>query len=225
MNLTLCLNTLFDECDNVSPLLSSGKQRKIRLRLKSLSNQMSNYGLIAVKWAQFGYFEGLLLVFSHGTISSVCFSADGTITNVYHEKFVHTKLPSYRVSSIEIQDGYILISHIEPYLTHISLETNFDRSKKYLKFKLKSSCAMKTVSLGRNNRHLLSKRNLAVSEEHALLWWNTTLFSNWFLGNNNHNHIPNLLLFRLDSLNIVASEAIEGEIIKVPTLGAMSCNY
>ena len=214
MNFTFFLSTLFGEnLNHINPLLSNRKQRKIRHRLKVLSNHVLNYRLISMKWAQFGYFEGLLFVFSHGIISSVCFSMDGTINNVYHEKFLHSKLASSRVCSIEIQDQYILISYIEPYLTYISLNVNFDRSKKYFKFKLKNNCPIKTVNLDQSDNRL-SKRNVIISEQHAIFWWNTNLFSKWSFYGHNAN-APNLVVFSLNTLNIVTSETIDGEIIKV----------
>lgn len=214
MKLILSLNSLFDnKCSNICPSISNSKQRKIKNRLKTLRNHMANYGLIAIKWAEFGYFNGLLLVFRHGTITSICFASDGSICSVYHENYLHTKLASHRVSSIEIDSQYILVSYIEPYLTYISLDRNFDSKKKYLKFKLKSNCISKTIQLDRNNRHILSKRNLIVSPQHAIVWWNTTLFSNWSLPGGNCQ-APNLTLIKLDSLSIIASERISGEIIK-----------
>lgn len=219
MKLSLALNTLFgDQGDNLSVGLSLRKQRKIKHRLKELSNHLSNYGLISLKWAQFPYFEGLLLVFRHGTISSVCFTAEGTISSVYHENYLHDKLPSNRVSSIEIDDTFIVISYIEPCFTVISLEKNFHPNKRYLKFKLKnSSCAIRTVNLGRSqSRQVLSKRNISLNLEtgHLILWWNTAPFPNWALPVDN-SRTPNLIFMEQKSLNVLATETIDGEIIKV----------
>lgn len=217
MKLSLTLNTLFEECHHICPTLSQGKQRKIRRNLKTLCKNLSNYGLIALKWAQFGYFNGLLLAFRHGTISSVCFASDGSIISVYHENFLQNKLASHRVSNIEILDQYILISYIESYLTCVNLKKNFDRNKRYFKFKLKSNCSIQTVNFESNpNKAPQSKhKHLTVSQEHIILWWNSTPFSNWSMPNTDAPNSANLLLLNRQNLSVITSETIEGEILKV----------
>lgn len=216
MKLSLTLNTLSEESYRICPTLSHGKQRKIKRNLKVLFKHLSNYGLIALKWAQFGYFNGLLFAFRHGTISSVCFASDGSVISVYHENFLQNKLASHRVSNIELLDQYILISYIEPYLTCVHLENNFDQNKKYLKFKIKSNCSIQTVNFNPNpSKPPQSKhRQLSISREHIMLWWNTTNFSNWSMPGTEGLNLSNLLILDYQNLSVITSETIEGEILK-----------
>lgn len=228
MNITLSWNTIFNTStiddewsSNICSSLDADKIRKIKKRLKELAELIATVKLFTIESIQNNHFQGLVLLFANGIISSIGLDHNKQILDVHHDDFVQSKLLSHhRVSSIHfaLDSGIYILYVQQPTLTHISLENNFKNNKKYTKFKIKSDCQVRTIQLEQQRDHHRDggslKRHLTVSTETVLVWWNVGLHTKWNPGAS--QGCPNLLA--IDSsfpFKVTARETIDGEIIKV----------
>lgn len=212
MELSLSSICLFNEY-RTNNELKSGQQQKIKQRLKLLKNYLCQYNLIKIKWINFDYFNGMIFIFSHGVISSICFDANYSLLSVCHDHFILNKLTSKRISTIDITERFILISYVEPYLACIPLEDNF-KTKTYTKFKLKNNCTFKQINL---KKYITSsaKRNLAVSNQYALIWWNSLPYRHNWTSNNSSSNERNVIMFCFNDFSVIETNPINGEILRV----------
>lgn len=222
MELSLTSICLFNEY-NISSNVKQGRdQQKIKRNLKLLNSYLGQYSLLNFKWISTITFKGLIFAFNHGIISSVCFDQNFSILYISHDQFIMNKLSSKRISAIEITEKFILISYFEPQLVYISLEDNFKSEGTYKKFKLNKNCSIKNINIDKFLKKS-TKRNLAVSDQFALVWWNRTPYRNSW--NTQSSDFDNLLVFNFDDLSVADFCSIDGEIIQADFVAKESCKF
>lgn len=209
MELSLSAISLFGQETNISSSLCNEKRTKLKKHLKTLLENIGNYRLVCIKWAEYPYFKGLILLFSHGIISSICFGVNNQIIDVYHDSYLVNKLASRRVSSMQLNESFIVITYLEQWITIVRLHTSGKSVEHKFKISHKSQC--KTIALDNGGSPV--RRDLMLLDNVALVWWKKDIFAQrsfTSIQSEQNMHIVNLA-----KLDVIAGHSINGEILQV----------
>lgn len=197
---------------------SDNKRRKIKERLKELSSLMTNWRLISIEWNK--KWNSLVIVFNNGIISSVYFSRNNCVTNVYHDRYLVNKLLSEHMVDVIQRENYILISYTQSKLTLVSITKPFDRKTK-TKLKLTNKNTIISAIDLENGITRRVERNLLVNESGDLLivWWKTgtNCVAPWSAPGRNLRDLANIFVysFTKNDFELISLGIISGHIYQV----------
>lgn len=197
---------------------SDAKSKKIRERLKELSQLLANWRLIGVEWRD--KWNAIVFVFNSGLISSVYLNHNNCVTDVYHDRYLQNKLLSEHLVNVLLRDNYILVSYTLSRLTLVSLSAPNDR-KSRAKHKLKNSNpVMSCIDLESGVTRRV-ERNLVANESGDLLivWWRTgtNCVAPWSAPGRSLRDLANIFVYNFIKSNfaLISLACISGHIYEV----------
>jgi hypothetical protein len=197
---------------------SDNKSKKIRERLKELSQMMSNWRIVNIDWNKKR--DALVIALNNGIISSIYFNRYQHIISVHHDRYLVNKLLSEHIVNFIIRDNYILISYTQSKITFVSLNRTIDKKSKR-KFKISNRNPNITSIELENGVTRRVERNLVINESGDLLivWWKTgaNWVSPWSAPGKNLTDLANILVYSFTKSNfeLITMSCVSGDIFEV----------